>query len=229
MALTRSQFESEIDFNLGGSDGRDDVTSARKVIALNIAQEQATRYYNWRELESVQTGTLTASTKTLTFPTNPRNILSFRLDLDGSRSRKLIHIPVRMWDRMIPEPEAHTEGVPEYYTYYGNAAEMWRIPDSNYKYELRYTAWPTDFTTGSDVASDLLGKDDALLALATSWLLSSLGEHTRARSWFVRGRAVLKDARSQDIKQTDLGAAGKTAGVSLIGEYWENPWIKTMP
>lgn len=224
MALTRSQFENEVNYNLGD---REDVAQARRLIALNIAQEQIARFHDWRELEQVQTGTLIADTKTLSFPSNPREIYSFRLDLDSSQSRKLIYLPVRFWDRLIPEPEWYATGKPEFYTYYVNKAEMWRIPNDAYKYELRYSAYPADFTAASDVASELLTKDDAIIALATSWLFQSLGEAERAKMWYYRGEAVLKTLRQSEVKRADLTVTGGPHRPSW-GEYWKDPFVRSV-
>lgn len=221
--LTRSELEAEITSNLGE---RTDVSSRLPSI-LNIAQERIDRAHSFPELETSVELSSTASTKTLDLPTTPRDVISARLE-DSSNSRKLAFIPPRRWDRFFPYPETYTEGRPSHYTVWGDTMELWRVPDDDYSILVRYISRPTAFSSGSDIASDFLGKDDIIIAFATGWLFRSLGSEDKARSWESQGMKALNIAIHEDKIRTDYSVSSETPDYS-VGNYWAMPFVRNNP
>jgi len=220
--LTGAQMEAEIKANLGN---RSDLDS-RLYTFLNFAQEQIARAPVWRELEVLETGTTTADQPYISLTTRFRDIYSIRL-LDGSNSRKLEYVPLRLWDRRIPRPESYTTGRPSFYTFFSDKVRLWKVPDSAYSYEIRYIKYPTAFTAASSSTSDLEGKDDIIIALATSWAFRTLGEQDDADRWGRIGGFALKQAIEAEEGVTDFTV--KATYDSTIGEYWKDPWVRSMP
>lgn len=221
--LTRSELEAEIRASLGN---RTDLNSRLPRI-LNMTQDLITRIWPWSELEDSVTGTTVDGTKTITFSTRNRDVYSFLL-LDGTRSRKVKYIPLRLWDKKIPYPEQYTEGRPEFYTSYGSTLEMWRIPDDAYSYIIRRVKWPTNFTSASDVASDLEHKDDIIIALAVSYAFRTLGNIEKADSWGRTGGFGLKQAIEEDEGKSDYAISAEYIS-NISDDYWLNPWVRDMP
>lgn len=219
--LTRSELTSEIKHNLGD---RSDVDSSL-INYLNFAQDELARLALWSELETLVETTTSAGTKTISLPSKPRDIYSFRL-IDSSRSRKLIYYTPRQFDALFPYPEWRTQGRPSIYTNYRETIEVLRIPDDSYPVYLRYLAWPTAFSDSSDVVSDFESKDDILIAMATAWAFNRLGEHEKASRWYNSANYQIRQAVKEDRGYTDSEVRGSSNMPSASTEYWKNPFIK---
>lgn len=225
MALTAAQFEEELRSNLGERTNLE----ARLIRFVNLAQERIARAFPWRELESDDTKPTVADTEAVDVSDlNFRDILSIRLDLSSSESRKLVFVPTRVWDATITDTDWYSTGKPSHYTLYAGSIRLWRVPDAIYSLALRYNTWPTTLVSGDDAtASDLLNKDEIILAAATGLALRSGGEEEDARHWFQIYKAELVEATREGTVYTDEDIGGEIPG--RIGQYWLDPFTKRMP
>lgn len=222
--LIRSELEAEVQYSLGNRTDLDD----RLIRFLNIAQDELTRLYPWSELETLVQATIQPSVKIISLPTTPRDIRSIRI-IDDSRSRKLQYLTPRQFDEFIPYPEWYSEYTPSVYTSYRNTIEVWRIPEKEYPVQLRYVAWATAFTSDSDVASDFEYKDDILIAMATAWALNTLGEHDKASRWYNSANYNIRKAIAEEVaRDTDSSVRNPSNIQAGVGQYWANPFIKSV-
>lgn len=232
--LTYQELASE--FNAAFGNNRQDLAT-RVTRALNIAQIRIARKNNWVELQRKVSGNTVylgdpAQDKFMPTPENIRSIYSFRfIPINANNApRRLLEVPQDQWDERIPEPEYFTVGYPTHYTIWDNEFEFWRIPDQSYPYIIRYTAWPTPFT-GSDSLqkSELRAKDDAIIALAISWVFQGLRETDEAARWWTIYKDIITDAGSMDSEKPSLDLVpdfelGLGGSRSIGPEYYRDPF-----
>jgi len=235
---------TELDTELQAAHGnRDDISQARRVVALNLAQTRIARIYDWNELQSIATGQIgdnadPALDKFEATPSNIRRIHSFKIVDTASKtnSRKLQWVPQRQWDESVPETEAWSVDIPVQYTIWKRGGafnfEFWKIPDQSYNYEIRYAVWPTDLSSISPSAtSDLDKKDDMIVALAASWLFLTNREVEEANRWWAVYRQMADNATNQDIEEheIDIHAPLERAirGRHPTADPWLDPFNRT--
>lgn len=208
---------------------RADLTTARFVQWLNLAQTRIARLKDWEELQVLDTSSLStvADNKFVTAPTDIRKIYSLRL-IDGSNSRKLVRKQQRLFDQKIPYPERYASRRPVFYIYWSGKFEFYPVPDAAYTLHLRYIKWPTALTTGSDVASDLDQKDDALINLAASWGFASLRNAKDANHFWNIYKNIINEAAGEDVEGPDIDRVPDTNDGTPHGQYYLNPWVQDM-
>jgi hypothetical protein len=219
--LTGVEIENEIRYNLGN---REDLDS-RLYRFINFAQDQLARFHPFDELEVVESGNFTSGVGTISVPSKPLDVRSFRL-LDDSRSRKLVYYTPRQFDQLVPDTDWHTQQRPTIYTQFSKTFEVWRIPDNNYEYKIRYKKSPTKLTANSSFTLDFDGLDDVIIALATSWAFRSLGEREKASWWIGVAAKAMGLAKDLDLYKADHEPVGSPSDTVTAGQYWKNPFIK---
>ena len=217
--LKKSELWAEVKANIGNRDDLDDRTEN----VLNFAQEKINRFYPFSEMEEIEDKTTSENTRFVTLDSVPRNIISVRL-LDDSMSRKLIYVPRPKFDRLAPYPESYATGRPEFYTFFENKLELYRVPDDEYSLRVRYIKKPTRFTTSSDTTSDYIWKDDIIVALATAYAFRSLARFDLARNWEAEADRMLRAARESDKHFTDFGMGDGLSNGSA--PYYQDPFVK---
>lgn len=223
--MTLTQLENEVRFNLGG---RTDLDS-RLVTFLNWAQEEIARQYTFRELHNTETGTSTVDgTQTVSMPSDLKDLYSIRL-LDGTSSRKLIYVPERTFDFLVPKPDEYTEGRSTHYYIWGSSIYLWRIPDAAYSLNIKFTKWPTALSASGDY-SDLTHLDEALVCLATAKALDSIdADEKKIRRYGRRaGYHINLAIRNDKDSYTDerIGADYRLSESSV--DYWKDPFVKVV-
>lgn len=234
--LTYTQLDSEL---VAAHGNRDDISAARRLIAINLAQVRIARIYDWNELQEIVTGTIgnnsdPALDKFAAVPDNLRKIYSFKVVDTSSTyiSRKLKWIPQRQWDQNIPETEAWTTDIPVIYTIWANRFEFWKIPSSQLNYEIRASFWPSEFSLSyPDATSDLEQKDDMIIALACSWLHLTNRETEEANNWWKIYREMADAATGQEIEEREIDITAplerSIRGDSPTAEPWRNPFNRS--
>lgn len=204
MAYTRDQFVTEIADTVGKSENASALSGAvlqdRIRTYLNWAQRRLSRVHDFHELNGLIT-TATTVTDLKTYPlitgtnnlglTNLKDIASIRLD-DNENSYNLVRWRYRRFDQKYPRPENYTTGRPTIYTRWGANLELFRIPDAAYTLKIRYTKYPTDFTTGSQ-ESDFTNKDQVLFTIGVFETYMQLEEYGDAKVWLERLYGQLSD------------------------------------
>jgi len=230
--LTQDEIKTEVRSALGNRTELD----ARLSTILNITQIRLARLYDWNELQSITSGSLSFTgtvsvDKFLTLPSGISKIYSFRILSSGSTiaPRKLAFVPQKRWDTEIPDAEYYTTGKPSIYTVWGTQAELWHIPGEAYSYELRTSLWPTAFdsATGSQ-KSDLDHKDDLIIMLGTSWAFATLREMDEADKWFGIFKNAAKNALGQDITEyeRDIRPRSQETGSLPAVNPWQDPFFR---
>lgn len=211
---------------------RNDLNDARYVRWLNLAQTRIARKRNFEELKKISFDTTNFTgdksiDKFLSLPSNTRKITTVRL-IDGEHSRKITVMLPEVFDKKVPYPEKYSTGRPEIAARWANQLEFWRVPDAQYRIEIRRNAWPTPFTTGSDVVSDLNEKDDALIMLAVSWGFLSLRNISDANFYWKIYSNMLNDIVGEEVETPELDISGFSAdGISASSTPWADPFNKT--
>lgn len=223
--LTLTELKTEITSALGN---RDDLDS-RLTAAINLSQTRIARTWLWTELRSsvddnfTVTGTLSTD-KIYALPAATRDVLSIRVVDSSLRSRKLSRLTYNRFDKMIPEPERYTTGLPSIYMKYKNNIELWKIPDDTYQILIRLILWPTALSSSGDT-SDLEHKDDMIIALTVSYLSNSLGKEERARFWWRIYQRMLAEAKSAEQDEPDLDIR-RSEEIGITGpDYWKDPFV----
>lgn len=233
-AQTLAEFRTELRSNLGD---RTELASSDTDVDrwLNRAQMRIARRRRFDEIATTESFTATYTgtasiDKVVAFSsltnTNPRAIISIRV-LDGTSSDKLTYVPVRRWDRFVPSPDSLATARPSHYTVYSRQIEWWRVPNKAYTFELRMGIWPVDLTTTSQV-SDLLEKDDAIVAAATYYGFRSNGFTKDAASWLADFASLMDEAKDEEFDRPDHD--GKPAEpLGPPADYWADPFVGSAP
>lgn len=203
--LTYAEIKTEV---IGFLGGRTDFT-ARVDNIVNLAQMRIARLSVFEELNTTLTDdlTLTASIsddKKYTLPSNLRNIYAIKVyDEVGTRYKRLVGLPSAKFDEKIANPEKLSRGMPDFYHRWGSAIEMYPIIDQDYKIDVRYSAWPTPFTTEGQ-KSDLTEKDDAIIVLAASWMFMSLKKKEDANFQWSVYKNMMTEILGEDRESPDI-------------------------
>lgn len=220
--LTQTEIETEVRESLGG---RTDLNSRLYIIG-NLAQDAITRGHLWSELEDVDTSVSTVASQTYVLPpANTRAIISVTLQ-DGTNSRKLIYVPPRRWDLLIPRPASYTEMRPEFYTYSGERLYLHHVPDDAYTLQIRRIKNFTAFTNGGSSASDLDNKDEIIIAFMVAYCKRSIGEEDDGWKWENQARSLLKKAIAEDRRRPDFAIQAQY-GSAYANDYWLDPFIRS--
>jgi len=219
---------------------RPDLTDAKAVVALNIAQERMARAHDFEELEVIDTGTVpftSTPSNDRFFPftslgvgnTEPREVYSFRVIEADARHAKLEQWSVRQFDKEVPDPEYLSVGFPRHYLMWSEKFELYRIPDQAYTYNIRMSTWPAAFSTSDLTAkSSFNRKDDILMTLSISWIWNRLGEYERANRHFGIFSTLWNQAVEEDNKKPDrdIVPAFERGRSGFNAQYWLDPFVK---
>lgn len=234
--MTQAQLMAEVRAALGNRQDSQ-ITDARVVNNINLAQQRISRFYPFPELRAdwFATGVVTANPiidKWLVLPPSVRVIHSFVLQ-DEANSRKLSEKPWRRFDYNVPLPEFIAPDWPSYYTRFDlNVLMLFPVPLKAFQFFMRATMLPTPFTnvnpTLSSQLSDFVDKDDIIIDLATSRFWKSLGRPSLAKFMeedalvrLVEARASAEEHPDMDYSPDDMG----TGGAIPNGEYWASPFV----
>ena len=241
--LTLADFQTEILAGLGNRTENQNITLARIVTGLNLAQSRVNRAYDFSEMAQTAfaqmnfTGT-PAIDKYLVPPPNTKTIHSFVL-LDTSAgqsslgtSRKVVEKPWRWFDLHYPAPEWLPPGWPSIYARWGNFIVMAPAPFLQFTSMLRYIAAPTPFVAASlTQASDYDGKDDILINYTLGYFFKTLGRADRATYFENLAKEQLDEAIERDDTRPDIEVSRDIADLNMPtqGPYWADPFVKSAP
>jgi len=230
--LTLDQMKNEVTANLGGRTDLDSYLTTR----INLQCRRIARLHDWEELQRTKvdanSATDTKSYDAATFlgessNENIRDIHTLRL-IDGTNSKRLTRLTAARLDEVLARPENSSSGKPSYYVWYGNYLELIKIPDATYTFYVRHSLYPETMANGAST-SDLKNKDDAIIALTTSWCFSSLKMKEEAAHWFTIGKDLILNALREDQTDRDLKLTATSELKAPTGEYWNDPFQKEAP
>jgi len=236
-ALTQDEFVLEIASTLGvqkATKSVDGVTTYEDRIKqwLYWAHLSISRIFAFPELDADKvTPSTVASTNRYTFATlgliRPRQILSFYV-VDptlGAKAQKLTQQLFRRFDQDHADILNDTEAMPQEYTIYGKAVELWYIPEKVYTMNIRYNQYPLDFATGAST-SPYLFKDDVIIAGTLVNAYQALMETDDSKRWADIFASRLTSAIALESEPQDWEPEGRGFGMvsnSSNADYQANP------
>lgn len=241
MALTSTEMIDEILENLAN---RDDLSRARTLRHLNIAQRQLVRAKpgGWRDLNGLADKTISNTGSDAdrfidlgsVIQTDGTTIREIRMVYSvrriGDNPGKLIRKHWKTWDRLLPDTTELSRGKPTHYTQYRNTIEVFRIPDVNYTLRLRYSLWPIDLDETTQTSTDLVGLEDLLILKATTNLLESFGRSKDGSKFLAIYEEQLQKVLDEEGEDPDLEFGINPGELETegrgVGEYWRDPFIR---
>ena len=235
--MTRLQIVTEVADTCGKALSAASVSGAalqtRVQNYVNWGQLRIARTYDYYELNSLTTIPVTvANVKIYPFNTGAYNlglvrckdINSIRL-IDNENSRKLVRWDYRNFDTHYPRPENFTGGRPKIYTRWGNAIELFRIPDAEYSLVIRYSMFPTPLTSDGQT-SDFTNKDQLIVTAGVLETYLALEEYQDAEVWLERFKGHIEDAKKaeSDIDWEPEAEPGGSRPEYYSGEPWIDPY-----
>lgn len=235
--MTLSEMQTEVRANFAGrADLSDAAGLARITLALNRAQTILARLAaKFEELEVSEDKILTftgvpATDRTLAFSSlanaNPHKIWSVRV-LDGQSTWRLVYVPNRKFDFVVPFPQADTVNKPRFYSVWQRTFEWFPVIDQAYTMRLRLSKWPLILTTAGQL-SDFNEKDELLMAKATELLFRSLKMHDDADRWKstfndLSDEALVNDNTVPDALITPMPSLDTVPN----NNWWADPFVRS--
>jgi hypothetical protein len=226
MAMDREDFRDEIRENIKRD--TNGVSNVRINRWIEWAQNYLADLHTYEEMRVKYTGATVDGQTSYGFPTRMKNIYSMTLQ-NGASSQKLTYVPARQFDEKVPYAVTIGEGQSSFYVDYGVNFELYKIPDAIYPLTLRASVYPIELATDASV-SELLRKDALITAIATTFGFWNLREIEDASYWggelvpILYEASLLSDHSAEDWVPVARGF-GENKGVSLVGEWWTNPFI----
>ena len=236
--LTRDELINEVSKNLGGR-----VDNTRIVRHLNMAQDRIARQRVWPELNIVDeiTHTYTGVAATDKFHDLTQGgtirikvLRALVRIISGESPVPLVYVPDGQWSSLVGKPDALANaGDPTHYNRWKPGyVEFWPVPSRKFALLRRYRKEPDNFSTaGSNVVSNLVDKDDIIIAYSTSSLFNSLGMRDDGGRYFNIGDALLRDAKVDSMTNEDEVITDRGVSVSGTGptNYIVDPFTKAAP
>ena len=225
MAMDREDFRDEVRENIKrDSDG---VSDARINRWINWAKDYLADLHTYEEMRVRDTSRSTADgDNSLAWPTRMKDLYTATIQ-DGARSRKLIYVAARNFDKIVPRAATYTENLSEWYVDYGSSFELFPIPDAVYNVPIRMSQYPIDFAD-DDAVCELLRKDALITAIATTFGFWTLREIEDASYWggelvpALYEASLTGDHSAEDWTPVARGFGGSQATVQ--GNWWTNPF-----
>lgn len=239
-ALTLAEFETEI---LAGLGNRTDVTTARIVNILNLAQSRISRAYDFSEMATVAFAQMSftsnpAFDKYMTLPPRCKTIHSF-VCLDTSsglssmgQSRKVVEKPWRWFDAHYPAPEWAPPGWPIVYKKWGSIIVMVPAPFLQFTAQLSFTTFPPPFVVGAQTQrSAFENKDDLLISYCLAYFWKTFARADRALYFEELSKQQLDEAIERDDTRPDIEVSRDIPALGGLtqGPYWADPLVTRAP
>ena len=233
--MTLTEIQSEVRSNLRRSATA--LLDARILVWINWGIDLVADLHTFEEMKQKETDTTADGVKNHTFPTSMKDLISVKL-ISGSNSRKLIYVPERMFDKVIPYAESDSKGKSTHYVDYGSSYDLFPIPDDEYSLEIRCSIYPTHLAAASDeiVIGDAETPfsriaDKLVCYAATAEGLSSLREYKESTTWWGKFEGAFKAKLKTDHSAVDWTPIARpfSTRTSVVGDYWLNPMIKSSP
>lgn len=232
MALTLTELVGEVQRGLLN---RTDLTDARCVLALNLAQEALDNEKPWKELQVLNINTLSVSADEFTdkfvnidYYIKKLHVATLKM---GSQAWQMEVRTLPWMQNRFPDPENRGRGRPVIIAPWGMTTLLLnRIPDQAYQLHLYITTRPRPFnlTLGPTATSDLVNKDILLIDHACGYLWKSFGRPDKGNDMITE---VLMRARRiwADDQDTPATAYHPNSYGNGGGDYWSDPFVRSMP
>jgi len=233
--MTLEEIQSEVRANLRRSTTA--LSDARLLVWINWALDIIADLHTFEEMKQKVTDSTTDTVENKSFPTSMKDLISIKL-ISNSNSRKLIYVPERLFDKVIPNPDSVSTDIPTHYVDYGPSYDLFPIPNDTYVLKIRCSIYPTHLASASDTI--VIGDDETPFSriadklvcyAATAEGLSSLRESKESTIWWGKFTGAFKVALKTDHSAVDWTPIARpyNARTTVVGDYWLNPLIKSSP
>jgi len=226
--MTYIEFIEELEHILGE---RQDL-EPRIRVWINMTLVRISRLFPFDELKGFSQGVTIAQQKVYEIPllfniTDLRQIEDIRL-IDGNDSWKLNYVPGMRLDKEEAEPTVWGYGRPRRYSRWGNWLEFVdQVPNKEYQLYLRYHRHFPRLVQDDD-EPEVPYIDDFIVASTAAWAYATLQENEDSNYWATVATGLWRDIFKDLQKTYDYTPKmkGFAPEAPLIGEYWNNPFVK---
>jgi len=222
--MTRSELEALV----LEATGRTDKTSLIR-LGINLALREISSQRLWTDLQTEDEVTIAASATYVDLATDLARPTEMRV-IDGTQSRPLRIRPKTWLIKRVPDPSSRSTGRPTYGYIEGKRLYVIPIPDA--EYTIRYTYFKVHPDLSSDSDEVLIrGIDGAVVAYATYWVFHSLEKTEDAKVWYQTYEMQLRSTVKLDSMNPAIEQAADQRGneFDLSGDYWLDPFVRSMP
>lgn len=172
-----------------------------------------------------------------------KNIILFKLTDDSSQNCQVLDgLLQKDFDKKFPHPDTYDRRMPTNYMVFGNrilstdtvnstTIEMFPAPDLTYAYTIRVEVYPRTISNGArgdNDVSDFQEHDDAIINYVVSQIYQSLGREDKAKEHFSIYGAILRELVDADLEDMDTNITGVKVEQSIPGNYWADPFIRSI-
>ena len=244
--LQRSELREEVVGNLGNDRTFSvDDTTTNEYQSLNRVfdrcQVAITRAHpgTWRELRRSDSASITVTSVPATDVYYTPGITKLhkwhsliRQETSGEEGIRLIGLLRDQWEHLIGQSDTLPTGRVTHYVTdrdsTGAVRLIWfRAPDAAFTLYRRYSVYPTPFSADTDT-SNLMDKDDVIIAYATAYCFRRLQLFEEEQFWFRSYTTLLAESIHNDLNQPDEqeivlgGMPGSGSGLGV--NYWQDPF-----
>jgi hypothetical protein len=229
MATTFGEIKRRVHLGMPGNDGETLLVIEE---AVNIAHHVIAAVMDFDDLIVLDTtNAVTVASQKLYHIENdfnlvrPKDIYSIRY-MDESNSRKLIYVPVRELDTVVPYTEQVGEGKPSWYTRRGKYIELYRIPNEAKPLYIQHSQWPARLTDDTD-ETPFTNIDHVIVGLAiniTHEIIQGV-----VGDWEAIATKMLRLSMGEENTRPDEVLVAKpfsTVDPQPFGDDHLNPWVK---
>jgi hypothetical protein len=139
----------------------------------------------------------------------------------------------RTFDEYHPYPEINTTNRPEVYTPFGNAFDLYPIPNAVYTMYIRTIQWPTVISSTSSAIDYFPDKDDIIVSCMTSDGFKHLQMFEDGVLWENEYIKLIREAISVDTRYPDYEPVGRgfdsNYDLIYLGDYWNQTDVMRNP
>ena len=215
--MTLGDLKTAVRTNLGGREDLDSLLATY----INWGLYDAWKLYMWPWYMATYEFSTVANQADYTKPNGI--IIDLRRKSGVLYGVKLVRLPVRYYDRLVPDPSKYTPWKPTHYIEFGNTISLWRVPDGAYDLVLRYQKEPATLVNDAD-ATEASQLDPIVVSFATHHGFAALNEPTLMAVWYRRAKSQADDLWLKVSRFPD--AVTHREANWPTGEYWANPFVR---
>jgi len=218
--MTLAELKAAVKVNLGG---RSDLDSLLPTY-INWALYDVWKGYTWPQWMSTHSFTTTADTAEYDKPDGLIvDVVRRSSDSSTAWGTKLVRLPPRYFDRILPSPNLFSSGKPTHYVEWGSKITLWRTPDDEYSIIVRYQKEPTTLSNDSD-STEFSIFDPIVVTFATHHAFAAINEPNLMAIWYRRGKGMMDDLWKKIGYVPDM-VTHRGANWPYT-QYWADPFYK---
>ena len=225
--LTLSQMKDQVRLALGNREDLD----VHLTPLVNTCQLRVARFFDFEESITTTAVDITYTGDafvdgSVSLPTGTRELHGINI-LDSGDLYHLQAVDHKQWKDHYYPLYGNTTGRPDTYSLWGETVELYPPPDDAYSAKFRHSKWPADLFS-DDEKSELVKKDDLIIALTICWALYHLNSPARAGAYWAIFKSMVKEAIDAQNMKPDLYMKIDSMAYAPMSDYWKQPFIKSV-